>query len=85
MTDWATRASTPDQPLHEMQPSGLHVEPDETIAAIRRIIEEQEHLLPADILEAEARRQAEAEAMPAAAVEPGARGRIMAALRSLRG
>lgn len=84
MTDWASRNSPTEQPVLEMKSQPSYVEPDETIAAIRRIIEEQEHLLPRDILEAEALRR-ESDTQAALASATGPRGRILAAILSLRG
>ena len=56
MTDWATRASTPENPIREMQSPAPAVDDDATIAAIRRILCDQEHLLPPDVTASLARR-----------------------------
>ncbi|MFC3117910.1 hypothetical protein [Jhaorihella thermophila] len=59
MADWATRVSAEGKKITELQPKPAQVEIDETISNIRRIIREQEELLPDDIFAAEARRRAE--------------------------
>ncbi|MFV0512949.1 MAG: hypothetical protein ACK5MY_04850 [Jhaorihella sp.] len=79
MTDWATRTSTYDNPIREMQSPAPAVDDDATIAAIRRILCEQEHLLPADVTASLARRNAAAD--PAA---PPRRSGIVSVLRGLR-
>ncbi|MCB1364359.1 MAG: hypothetical protein KDK02_09565 [Rhodobacteraceae bacterium] len=79
MTDWATRASTPENPIREMQSPAPAVDDDATIAAIRRILCDQEHLLPPDVTASLARRNAAAEPAP----EPR-KPSIISALRGLR-
>lgn len=81
MTDWATRTSTAEHPLKEMESAAPPVDDDATIAAIRRILAEQAHLLPADVTESVAARQASV-AAPAAAVR--AKSGVLSALRALR-
>lgn len=70
MTDWATRTRNPEYPLREMQSAAPDVDPDATIAAIRRILEENAHLLPADVVAAPARGR-KAALLPELAVAEG--------------
>lgn len=86
MTDWATRVSTADHPMKEMQASASCIDEEATIPAIRKIIQNQEHLLPQDVVDSVRRRnfadlatQEEIEPRPVAK-RPG----VLAALRSLR-
>ena len=47
MTDWATRVSTRE--IREMEAPQSDLDVDATVAAIRKLVEENEVLLPADV------------------------------------
>lgn len=86
MTDWATRVSTTDHPMKEMQSPTPSVDEDATIQAIRKIIHDQEHMLPRDLVES-VRRRNFPDLAPPETVDPKAVSRrpgVLAALRSLR-
>ncbi len=84
MIDWATQTKAAGQTVEELQPEPTAIDIAETISNIRRILREQEDLLPDDILEAEARRQAgTAQAPEAVAATP--RRALLGALWPRRG
>jgi len=50
MADWASRISTREKPLLEMQSSSPAVESNATLASIRQLVEDQEQNLPPDVV-----------------------------------
>ena len=71
MIDWASRMQASNRRIREIAPVPVAVDTEQTIENIRRIIREQEDLLPDDILAAEARRRAERTPVAAAAPARG--------------